>query len=428
MYCIGIDIGTSGIRACAVDENSQQVAMARQMLPLPDMAESAIEQDANIWWQALQQVLFQLLQQIEPAQVRAICVDGTSGTVLITDAAGTPLAPALMYNDSRARHEASLIDQHAPADSAARGSSSGLARLLYLQNLYPQARHALHQADWIAGKLGNRFGFSDANNALKSGYDVIHNKWPDWLDGLGIKRDLLPTVFLPGTCIGNISTHWANYFQLPANTNIMAGTTDSIAAFIATGASQPGEAVTSLGSTLVLKVISEQPVFAPQFGIYSHRLGNYWLAGGASNSGGAVLRQYFTDEQMQTMSSQLSPEHDTGLDYYPLPGVGERFPVNNAGLQPKLTPRPADDVTFFQGMLEAMARIEAEGYKKLQQLGAPALRCVKTAGGGSQNSAWTQIRQQRLGVPVISATISEASYGSALLALRGYNTMHKNNA
>lgn len=399
--------------------------MARQMLPPPDMADSAIEQDANIWWQALQQVLFQLLQQLEPAQVRAICVDGTSGTVLVTDAAGTPLAPALMYNDSRARHEARLIDQHAPADSAARGTSSGLARLLYLQNLYPQARHALHQADWIAGKLGNRFGFSDANNALKSGYDVISKTWPDWLDALGVNRDLLPDVYPPGTRIGNISPHLANYFQLPASTKIVAGTTDSIAAFIATGASQPGEAVTSLGSTIVLKIISEQPVFAPQFGIYSHQLGNYWLAGGASNSGGAVLRQYFTDEQIQAMTLQLSPETPTGLNYYPLPKDGERFPVNDASLQPRLTPRPDNDVTFFQGMLEAMARIEHDGYKKLQRLGVPTLRHVRTAGGGSGNAAWTQIRQQLLGVPVTTATHIDACYGSAMLAQQGYNAHGK---
>ncbi|HEX5635930.1 MAG TPA: FGGY-family carbohydrate kinase, partial [Gammaproteobacteria bacterium] len=337
-----------------------------------------------------------------------------------------PLAPALMYNDSRGVDEASRIARYAPTESAAQGASSGLAKLLYLQSQQPQARHALHQADWIAGKLCHRFDASDANNALKTGYDVINNEWPSWLDKLGVNRSILPQVYPPGRCIGTINKHWSAHFKLPASTRIMAGTTDSIAAFIATGASLPGEAVTSLGSTLVLKIISERPIFAPQFGIYSHRLGNLWLAGGASNSGGAVLRQFFTDEQMHTMTPLLTPEQPTELGYYPLPATGERFPINDAALQPRLSPRPANDALFFQGMLEAMARIEHDGYKKLHQLGAPALRHVKTAGGGSCNPAWTKIRQQELGVEVVTANHTEACYGSALLAQQEYNAQRAN--
>lgn len=425
MYFIGIDIGTSGIRACAINELSQQVAITSQPLPPPAVSGNAIEQDANIWWQSAQQALAELFKQIDPSQVQAICVDGTSGTVLVTDAFSKPLAPAFMYNDSRARDEAEQIRAVAPVDCPAQGMSSGLAKILYLKKLRPQAAHFLHQADWVAGKLCNRFDCSDENNALKSGYDVINRCWPDWLDQLTIDRKQLPQVYQPGEVIGHISTETAAQFHLPAHTQIIAGTTDSIAAFIATGASQPGDAVTSLGSTLVLKIISEQHVSASQFGIYSHRLGDYWLAGGASNSGGAVLRQFFTDEQMQAMTAQLKPEQPPGLNYYPLTRNGERFPVNDASLPPRLSPRPADDMMFFQGMLEAMARIEHDGYKKLQQLGAPALRHVKTAGGGSRNPAWTRIRQLELNVPVVTATHIDACYGSALLAQRGYNAQHK---
>ena len=419
MYFIGIDVGTSGLRACAIDAAGVQLALIDAALPEPVIAGSAIEQDARLWWSALQQVLTELLQQIDPTQVHSICIDGTSGTLLVTDAVGTPLAPALMYNDSRATAEAARIQQLAPKNSAAHGATSGLAKLLYLQAQHPEAAHALHQADWIAGMLCQRFNFSDSNNTLKSGYDVQHHCWPAWLDKLGVKRKLLPKVFEPGSVVCKINAHWARVFHLPAATKIIAGTTDSIAAFIATGASQPGDAVTSLGSTLVLKIISPQPVFAPEFGIYSHQFGKYWLAGGASNTGGAVLQQFFTHQQMQNLMRELKPESPTGLDYYPLPRQGERFPINNPNLQPRLTPRPTDDAKFFQAMLEAIAGIEQQGYKILQQLGAPALRQVITAGGGSCNQAWTQIRQQNLKVPVYTAAHSEACYGSAVLALSG---------
>jgi sugar (pentulose or hexulose) kinase len=122
---------------------------------------------------------------------------------------------------------------------------------------------------------------------------------------------------------------------------------------------------------------------------------------------------------MQEMSKQLSTDTDTGLDYYPLITRGERFPVNDPNYTGKLTPRPASDVQFFQGLLEGIASIEYQAYKKLQQLGAPCPNQIFTAGGGSQNQAWTAIRSRRLGVPVLTARQTEASFGSALLAKQG---------
>lgn len=82
--------------------------------------------------------------------------------------------------------------------------------------------------------------------------------------------------------------------------------------------------------------------------------------------------------------------------------------------QPRLTPRPADDTIFLQGLFEGIARIETMGYRKL---GAPPLRSVRTVGGGAVNTAWTQIRRAMLGVPFLPARASDAAAGTARLAL-----------
>ena len=198
------------------------------------------------------------------------------------------------------------------------------------------------------------------------------------------------------------------------------GTTDSTAAIFATGAQQVGDAVTSLGSTLVCKVISDTPVFAAEYGIYSQPFGDNWLVGGASNSGGAVLRQYFTDTQMQQLSEYIDPVQATGLDYYPLPATGERFPVNDPALEPRMTPRPADDAIFFQGLLEGIARIEYNGYRLLHELGAPYPASVRSVGGGAKNPAWTRIRSRLLNTSMYDPDHTEAAYGSALLARQGF--------
>ena len=418
---IGIDVGTSGCRAEAVDDAGASVARATAGLEPPRRDGDHVRQRPELWWQACTQALQALADQVAMARVQAVAVDGTSGTVLLTDADGRPLGDALMYNDSGCRKEAARVAEAAPADSGAHGSSAGLPKLLHLLERHGAAgpRHVLHQADWIAARLSGRTGISDANNCLKLGYDVVAREWPDWLEDLGVDPALLPEVLAPGDMIGPVAPAVAAQFGLPPEARVVAGTTDSIAAFLATGARAPGEAVTSLGSTLAVKMIAERPIFAPELGIYSHRLGDHWLAGGASNSGGAVLRQFFTQAQLDALTPQLDAERPTGLDYYPLSVPGERFPVNDPNLAPRLEPRPDDDRMFFQGLLEGIAAIEAQGYARLQELGAPALTRVLTAGGGAANPAWTRIRQRLLGVPVEAAPHQEAAYGAALLARRG---------
>ncbi len=311
--------------------------MAQSAVDLPSARREGAghTQDPQIWWQALEQVLDTLLGEIDRRRVGALAVDGTSATLLLTDAAGTPLGPALMYDDGRASAAAARIAAVAPADSAARAATSSLAKLLFLQDLpgYASARHALHQADWIAGRLLGRYTHSDENNCLKLGYDPVARTWPAWLTTLGIDPALLPWPTAPGKAIGLLSEAVAQRFGLSMQVRVAAGTTDSTAAFIATGARQPGDAVTSLGSTLVVKVMSTQPVFASEYGVYSHRLDDRWLVGGASNSGGAVLRQYFTPTQIEALTMQLKPTTPTGLDYYPLCGTGERFPSNDPGTE-----------------------------------------------------------------------------------------------
>ncbi len=212
----------------------------------------------------------------------------------------------------------------------------------------------------------------------------------------------------------------ASELELPLDTLIIAGTTDSTAAFLATGAKEIGDAVTSLGSTMVLKVIHHEPINDPRRGIYSQPLGEHWLVGGSSNSGGAVLKYFFSDEEMLELSQKINPEKPTGLDYYPLLEPGERFPINDPKLQPKLTPRVKDDVIFFQALLEGIAEIEHRGYRLLEDAGAAYPHSVLTAGGGSINRTWHTIREQKLGVPVHVAHHAAAAYGSALLALKHY--------
>jgi sugar (pentulose or hexulose) kinase len=422
IYYLGLDFGTSGARACIIDGDKAIVWEQRVAYPNP------AEQTTADWRAALHTLLSALPKDIA-AQLHGLAIDGTSGTVLLCDAELEPVSPALLYYDNRAQQQAAQLKAIAHnGNTGARPkvlrtvctATSGLAKFLWLtqQSDINHVAYFLHQADWLTALLSGKPGISDYHNALKTGYDVEQLCWPDWVMALP-HTHLLPQVFAPGEIIGHIQPDIAAHFGIHPQCAIHAGTTDSIAAFIAADVNQLGIGVTSLGTTLVLKQLSAIRIDAPEYGVYSHRYGDLWLVGGASNAGAAVLRHYFNDKQLAALSAQIDPLQDSPLDYYPLTKIGERFPVNDVRLAPRLEPRPANDVEFLHGLLQGLARIEAAGYAKLAELGAPPLKRVVTNGGGAQNTVWKKMRRRLLGIPVSTAVHSEAAYGSALLCLNG---------
>lgn len=412
MY-LGLDFGTSGARACVLDSQRNIVHEDRTAHPNPE------RQTPLDWREAMLKLLRRLPQEVT-AQLQGIAIDATSGTVLLCDEELEPTSPALLYSDIRALAEANELRQLVPDSHIVCSATSGLAKFLWLTRHTPldDAAYFMHQADWLTALLTGQGGVSDYHNALKTGYDIERLCWPDWVLSLP-HAHLLPKVLPPGTLVSRINPSIAEHFGIHTSCRIHAGTTDSIAAFIAAGVTRPGEAVTSLGSTIVLKLLSDKRIESAEYGVYSHRYGNMWLTGGASNAGGNILRHHFSDEQLAELSSHIDAEHDSTLDYYPLSKPGERFPINDPQLLPRIDPRPADEVSFLHGLLQGLSRIEAAGYAKLATLGATPLYSVTTCGGGARNPAWKKIRSRLLSVPVSTANHLEAAYGTAMLAMRG---------
>lgn len=415
---LGIDIGTSGLRAVLLARDGEILAMRQTEMVLPQQSFGRLWQDAHVWAAALDEVLLGLKSEFRHHQVLALAIDGTSGTIVPIDMEGTPAGLASMYNDVADQKYLDPVMKVAPEETAARGGSSPLARALEMQATINPVR-IVHQADWLSGRLSGRFDVSDENNALKTGYDPIERRWPAWITKTGLALDLLPQVVAAGTRTGTILPKVADHYGLPRNVAIVAGTTDGCAAFLASGASDPGDGVTSLGTTLTLKLLSDKPVFAPDYGIYSHRIGDQWLAGGASNTGGAALAAYVSREDIARLTPLLEPDHPTGLDYYPLPKPGERFPINDPIMESCVAPRPDDERVFFQALLEGIADVEALAYRRLATLGATPLKTLRTVGGGAANEGWTRIRERLLKFKNETPRSEHAAVGTARLAWRG---------
>ena len=378
-------------------------------------------------WDRSLRRLFDSVSPESKANLRSIAIDGTSGTALVVSQDGMVITPqAKMYNEPQAQPALDAVKAIAPAEHTTLSANSTLAKAFaFLMDDSLDERpswHLMHQADYIGYLLHKQLGHSDWNNTLKLGFDPAAERYPPWLVAAEDVYRIVPKqVHAPGSPVAEIDPSVAETFGINKRCMVCAGTTDSIAAFLAAGVDKPGQSVTSLGSTMAIKLISEREVNSSKYGVYSHKLpGPVWLVGGASNTGGAVLRQLFTDEELASLTERMDIDVATGTDYVVLPAVGELFPVRDPTLAPRLEPRPADDAVFLQGIFEAMSRTEATAYALLEDLGATAVAEIRTAGGGARNDKWTALRERALGggVKISAATYGEASYGAALLGKR----------
>ena len=318
---LGIDIGTSGVKTATLNSEGDVISNSSIKHELQNLDNI----NPSVWWKTVKKAiklnLIDLYSKgINSSKIKKIAVDGTSGTVLLANENLQPVTRALMYNATGFVKEAKIIEKYSPENHIAKGQNSTLSRALRLikEDKNRNAKYLMHQADFIVANLLNKGGLSDENNTLKLGYDLKKNDWPEWIHRTGLKKNLLPKVYPIGAHLGKLNEVIANELGLNKKTNIYAGTTDGNAGFLASSKFKIGSAVTSLGSTLTVKVLSEIQIEDSNTGLYSHKLGKYWLVGGASNTGGNVLEEYFSKNQITNLSKEINPNNSSGLEYYPL--------------------------------------------------------------------------------------------------------------
>ena len=332
--CIGIDVGTSGVRAASVDARtgalleqcSVRYADRRSGRARPTTATTPTRTSQVREWVDAVAAAVRGLPESDRRDAASICVDATSATaVLVAPAAavdaGQRRARArsgnsedgagefsdrfvrfrcatepLMYNEGpadKAAVVAALDALGCPADHTCRAFTSTLCKLLGWreEGLLGGDGGRLklsHQVDLVNHVLTGEW-FTDENNCLKLGYDPDPQvaSFPAWLTAESVTAAALPTrVVAPGQPVAPVLRDVGDALGLSAECVVVGGTTDSIAAFVAAEAGdEMGVGVTSLGSTMAIKMLSETRVDANRFGIYSHRLHGRWLIGGASNSG-----------------------------------------------------------------------------------------------------------------------------------------------
>ncbi|WP_201305004.1 FGGY-family carbohydrate kinase [Streptomyces sp. GS7] len=422
---LGLDLGTQSARCLAVDGTGQVLAGAARPLTSRRVGKRH-EQDAEEWWSALSAACREALEGIDATRVRGLAVDGTSGTVLLADAHGTPLTPGLMYDDGRAVDQAAAVNEAGGAVWRELGYRSmppswALPKLRWLLDHEPglaDGTRLLHQVDVITWKLAGRQLPSDASHALKTGYHLVEERWPhEVLDRLGVPETLLPDVVRPGTVLGTVCAEAADATGIPAGTAIVAGMTDGCAAQIGAGALTPGAWNAVLGTTLVLKGSSDHLIRDPAGVVYCHRgPGETWLPGGASSSGAGVISQYFHSENLDVLTEQAAALDPDAVAYPLVSTGGERFPFRAPEAEPFILGDVPTRAAEFHAYLLGVACVERLCFDYLDHLGAPTGGPLTFTGGGARNAYWCRLRAEVLGRPVHVPEHAEGALGMAVLA------------
>jgi sugar (pentulose or hexulose) kinase len=419
---LGIDVGTSGVRAVVVDDAGTVLATGAAPLAPGTRAAGRHEQDPGDWWAALCRATGQAMAELGDRPVTALALDATSGTVLVQGPDGAARGAALMYDDTRAADDARRAQEAGEPLWSELGYRVGrgwaLPRVLWLtrEGLGAGERIA-HQADHLLGRLAGHPVPADASSALKTGYDNLRSRWPgEIFAALGLPVEVLPEVVVPGTVIGEVCREAAEQTGIPAGTPVRAGMTDGCAAQIAARALTPGSWSSALGSTLVIKGSTPELVRGPGVGVYCHRNPDGgWLPGGASNGGAAIIAREFPGADLAALTAEAARRDESGFRY-PLTGRGERFPFDAPDATVVGAGDDGDDATRFGAVLRGMAFLERLAYDVLAGLGADTSGPVSVSGGTAGNDYLTALRADVLDRPVLVPATTEAAVGMAVLA------------
>ena len=420
---LGIDLGTQSVRVLAAREDGSLAASKTE--PLASTRDGVRhEQSPELWWRAVVLCCRGVMAELgSESEIAGLAVDATSGTIVLLDAQLRPLTPGLMYDDGRAREEASLVNTAGAtlwSELSYRMQPSwALPKLLWLRRQGEVARGArlAHQNDFINARLAGYLLAADSSNSLKTGYDLLRLRWPiEILDQLGMDMNLFPEVVAPGRRIGRVCAEAAEKTGLPLHTPIFSGMTDGCAAQIASGATALGSWNSVVGTTLVLKGVTSQLLHDASGVVYSHRSADdLWLPGGASSTGAGAITAEFAGADLDSYNAAALQSGPGSLVVYPLTGQGERFPFSAPQARGFSLGKDTSPLERYTAILQGIAFVERLAFDALRHIGAPTDGDFTISGGATKSDALSQIRADVLGRELLVPRITEGAFGMAML-------------
>lgn len=433
---LGIDIGTSGVKAVLVDENQREVASHSVGLttsrPHPLWSEQRPEQ----WWQAVVQSVSFLLDN-NAGWGRAVVAIGLTGqmhgAVILGDDM-QPLCPAILWNDGRAAGEAQFLHANFPELVEKLGvvPMAGLTapKLLWMKHHHPDIVRRMHTLlspkDYIGYMLTGTVAtdFSDAAGTWL--LDQHQRSWSEKaVEAVGVRLDQLPEIRESNSIAGKLRDNCATLLGLQPGITVAVGGGDTPVGAIGFGCIRPGEAVISLGTSAHIFTTTRhyQPAVDNMVHSFCHALPHLWYQMAAMLNGASCLQwlSSLLNMPLDKLENQVENGYNGPCELLFLPYLsGERTPHNDPharGVFFGLTPS-TDTTALCQSVLEGVAFSIADGLKCLRDSGT-VIEHAALGGGGAKSRVWAKIIASVLQIPITRYEGKETgpAFGAARLAM-----------
>lgn len=441
-YFIGIDSSTTATKALLMDEAGAVIGVASAEYPFETPRPLWSQQDPALWWDATQKSIRQVLATagINPANVKGVGLTGQMHGLVLLNAQGEVLRPAILWNDQRTQAQCDEIrarlGKEALIKITGNDALTGFTapKVLWVQEeepeIYAQVAHILLPKDYVRYKLTGEFAIDKADGAGTILFDVTARDWsPEVLKSLGIDPAWLPKTYEGTEVTGVISAEAAELTGLVAGTPVMGGGGDQAAGAVGTGAVTEGVVSLSLGTSGVVFAATDTAVIEPQGRLHAfcHAVPGKWHLMGVMLSAAGSLRWYRDTlapgadfGPLTDGAAGIAPGSD-GLLFLPYL-TGERTPHPDplargafVGLtvrhtQPHLTRSVLEGVAF--GLRDSFELMKGAGMSNITQ--------VRVSGGGAKSQLWRQILADVFNAELVTVNTAEgAAYGAALLAATG---------
>lgn len=447
-YISALDLGTTGCRTYIFDLTGAIISSDYQewesYYPMP----SYVEQDANIWWNAIKETIEKALKKsgIDKTEIVSLSITNQRETIVPIDKAGNPLHNAIVWQDRRTTKQVEFIKKKIGVEKIY--ETTGLTidpyfsatKILWFKDNKPEIYRKTHKfllvSDFILYKLTGQF-YTDFSNASRTMlFDINKLKYSDDIaSDLEIDLDKMPEPVESGVDVGEITNDDTSFDK---KTLVITGAGDQQSAALGVGVVSPGEIKCTTGTGSFILAYLEEPNFDPERRVLCscHAVPGAWVQEASIFTTGAVLR-WFRD---QVATEECLKANELGQDPYNLmvqeadeSSIGANglliIPHFTGAGAPHWNPL-ARGIIFglslghqrkdlFRAVLEGVAYEVRKNILIFESLGITP-KTLKLTGGGSRADLWNQIFADVLGIPCERNIIEEAtSLGAAILAASG---------
>jgi xylulokinase len=436
---LGLDVSTTGSKALLIDKTGAVIATASNVHTLQTPKPLWSEQNPREWWEASSASIRQVLAQAGASgeNVAAIGLTGQMHGLVLMDAAGEVLRPAILWNDQRTQSQCDEIHERIGREKfiqiTGNVALTGFTapKILWVAEnepeIYARAKHVLLPKDYLRYCLTGEYAMDKADGSGTVLFDLKLRDWSDEvLSALGIPRAWMPPTFEGSQFTGGVTPAAAAATGLKAGTPVAAGGGDQAAQAVGVGAVEPGVVALTVGTSGVIFATTPAALIEPEGRLHAfcHAVPGMWHFMGVMLSAAGSL-QWYRDTLAPGMSfddllkeAEPIPAGSEGLQFLPYLS-GERTPYPDPlarGAFIGLTLRHGRG-HMTRAVLEGVAFGLKDSFTLIQNAGLGSITQVRASGGGTKGALWRQILASVLEAELVTVNTTEgAAYGAALLA------------